>query len=274
MTKTFRHYAAAILASLGFALPASATTFSIDYTDLWYNAPVQAGIESEPGWGVNVIQQSEIIFATLFVYGTDGTPRWYVGPSTASNGANSFTGLLYSTTGTYFGTGWTGSGFIQAGTITFGFTSATTGTLSYTVGNVTVTKNIVRQSWRNDVLTGNYIGGTTARGPSSCGDDILISGELRVTHSSPSISMIVTFVSGAGQLGTCTYSGTYSQVGSIGAITGGSFNCTIGGVSNALFGTYSIAEITNSRNGFNGRLTHQDQFCTYTGFFGGIKDVI
>ncbi len=270
MTKTLRLYAAAILASLGFALPASATTFSIDYSDLWYNFPA----ESQPGWGINLIQQNEIIFATLFVYGTDGTPRWYVGPSTASNGANSFTGQLYSVTGSYFGASWTGATGTPVGTITLSFNSDSTGTLTYQVGNVVVTKNIVRQSWRNDSLTGNYIGGTTARG-ASCGGNggILISGELTVTHSSPSISMFVDFVNSANQSGRCTYTGTYSQVGSIGAINGGSFNCTIGGVNNALFGTFSVAEVTNSRNGFNGRLTGQDQFCAYTGFFGGIRDV-
>ena len=270
MTKTLRLYAAAILASLGFALPASATTFSIDYTDLWYNAPA----DSEAGWGVNVIQQNEVLFVTLFVYGTDGTPRWYVGSNVSSSGANSFTGLLYSVTGSYFGAGWSGATGTEVGNITLSFSSATTGTLNYRVGNVIVTKHIVRQSWRNDSLTGNYIGGTTARG-ASCGGSggILISGELTVTHSSPSISMIVDFVNSVGASGLCTYAGTYAQVGSIGAINGGSFNCTIGGVSNALVGTFSIAEITNSRNGFNGRLTGQDQFCAYTGFFGGIKDV-
>ena len=52
MKNTLRLYAAAILASCGFALPASATTLTIDYSDLWYNSPA----ESQAGWGVNVVR--------------------------------------------------------------------------------------------------------------------------------------------------------------------------------------------------------------------------
>ena len=268
MTQNLRRYAAVILASLGFAVPASATTFSIDYTDLWYNAPA----ESQSGWGVNLIQQNEIIFTTLFVYGTDGTPRWFVGPNTASSGANSFSGPLFTVTGSYFGAPWTGATGTQVGNINFTFNSDSTGTLTYNVGAVTVTKSIVRQGFRNDNLSGNFIGGTTARGP-ACPNGILISGELTVNHSNPPISMSVQFVNSNQQVGQCNYTGNYSQVGSLGAINNGQYTCNIGGTPNALVGTFSIAEITNSRNGFNGRITGQDQFCSYTGFFGGIKDV-
>jgi hypothetical protein len=42
-----------------------------DYTDLWYN-PL------EPGYGVNVVQQAENAFVTLFVYGANGEPLWLV----------------------------------------------------------------------------------------------------------------------------------------------------------------------------------------------------
>jgi len=71
MTSLLRRIAFAFVAAVGISLPASATTFSIDYTDLWY-------IPTESGWGLNVIQQGNVMFATLFVYGTDNTPRWYV----------------------------------------------------------------------------------------------------------------------------------------------------------------------------------------------------
>jgi len=56
------------LAAAAFALPALASTHSTDYTDLWY-------LPAESGWGVNVVQQNDIVFATFFVYGPDGTPR-------------------------------------------------------------------------------------------------------------------------------------------------------------------------------------------------------
>ena len=66
-----RRFAAAAILALGFSGPALATPDSIDYTDLWF-------VPAESGWGVNVIQQGNTLFATLFVYGSDQSPRWFV----------------------------------------------------------------------------------------------------------------------------------------------------------------------------------------------------
>ena len=270
MTK-LKNAVAVLLATLGFAAPASATTFSVDYTDLWYNFPA----ESESGWGINLIQQNDIIFATLFVYGPDGTPRWYVASGMGSSGANTFSGALFSTTGSYFAAPWAGlTSSPQVGTISINFTTPTNGTLNYSVNGTSITKSIVRQTFRTDNLEGKYIGGTTAIG-GSCGGDgsIFIHGEMTVNHSSPNITMGVHFFNGNGQEGQCNYSGNYSQVGSLGSIDGGSYDCTIGGTQHAVVGNFAVSEITTSRNGFAGRLTGSTQFCSYTGFFGGIKDV-
>ena len=272
MTPFLRRYAAVFCAALGFALPAQATTATIDYTDLWYNAPA----ESQSGWGVNVIQQNNILFVTLFVYGPDNTPRWYVASNVVSTGQNTFSGQLFNVgTGTWFGAPWGGISNVQTvGNIAFTFNTATTGTMVYSVNNVQVTKNIIRQTWAGDNLTGNYIGGTTAIG-SACGGNggILIHGELTVSHSSPTVNMFVDFVAANGAQGRCSYTGSYAQVGSVGAINNGTFNCTIGGQANALVGSFNVQEIRNTRNGFNGRFAGNDQFCAYTGYFGGIKDV-
>ena len=271
MITTIRRIAFAAVASLGLSLPASATTYSIDFSDLWYNNPP----ESQAGWGINLMQQNEVIFATMFVYGPDNKPTWYVASNMSPTGNNAFGGPLYSFTGPYFGAAWTGvSPPNQVGNINVVFSSATQGTLTYNVGGTSVTKTIVRQTWRNDNLSGNYIGGTTGLG-ASCGGNgaILIHGELTVTHSNSAITMRVDFVNGSGQTGTCNYTGTYSQVGSLGAVNGGSYNCTIGGQANAVTGNFSLSELANSRNGFNGRISGTTQFCSYNGFFGGIKDV-
>src|SRR5690606_32175309 len=42
-----------------------------NHTGLYYNP-------SESGWGINVSQQGDIAFATLFTYDTDGAPLWLV----------------------------------------------------------------------------------------------------------------------------------------------------------------------------------------------------
>jgi hypothetical protein len=71
MTRFSRRAAAAFAFALGCSAPAQATTFSPDFTDLWYNS-------AESGWGLNVIQQGNALFGTLFVYGSDNSARWFV----------------------------------------------------------------------------------------------------------------------------------------------------------------------------------------------------
>jgi hypothetical protein len=91
-----------VLRSLGSA------TFSVDgrsadndplwnLTDLWWDP-------AESGWGINIVQHgSGKIFATWFVYGSDGAPVWYVIPDgqwLASGVA--YSGQIYRTTGPQF----------------------------------------------------------------------------------------------------------------------------------------------------------------------------
>ncbi len=66
------------LRSLAFALtlavvaltPAAAR--AQDYTDIWWNA---GGTES--GWGVNFVQNENIVFATFYIYDVNRQPMWY-----------------------------------------------------------------------------------------------------------------------------------------------------------------------------------------------------
>ena len=276
MISTLKLPAAALLACLAVSLPAAATTYSTDYTDLWY-------IPSESGWGVNVIQQNETLFATLFVYGADTAPNWFVAsnvaPATAGN-QTTFTGTLYKTTGPFFGATQFDPDSVRVtvvGSITFTFTSATTATVQYVVNGTLVTKNVVRQTWRVNQLGGNYLGGLTAVGSGCSGGvsngNVLIFGTLAVTDtggqaSNKQVSMNVQFTSAGNQSSQCTFAGPYNQAGKLGTIAG-SWNCT---TSNA--GTFTISSIEANVNGFTGHFHGTDQFCTYDGQFGGVRDVL
>jgi hypothetical protein len=265
MTHILRRFAAAFLASMAFALPASATNFSTDYTDLWFN-------RNESGWGVNLIQQGNTIFATLFVYGTDQTPRWYVASSLVGSSSTSFTGPLYRTTGPYFGQAWTGGGpAVQVGTMTFNFNTPTTGTLSYSVDGVSVNKSVERQTWVGNNLGGLYLGGMVATGsPCTSGSNtsILVFNQFSVTHTaSNTVSIPVSFFVSGGASATCTFNGTYTQAGKMGNIVG-NWSCTTGNA-----GAFTISQIDVTIFGWNGKFTGNDQFCTYNGNFGGIRDV-
>lgn len=268
--KTLCRLAASLLLSLGLALPAAATTFSIDYTDLWYNAPA----ESQSGWGVNIIQQNEVLFVTLFIYDQANQPHWYVASNVNATSQTTFSGQLFNiANGTYFGAPWVGiSGVQTVGNIAFTFNSPTTGSMTYTINNVQVTKNIVRQTWRVDNLSGSYIGGVVGTGSAGCGQfGVLVNGNLEISHSQPNITFVVDFFNQVQS--QCRYTGTYNPTGSVGSVNG-TYVCTF--QNNAfpqLNGTFSMTELRNTRNGLNGRISGAHQNCSYNGYVGGFRDV-
>jgi hypothetical protein len=271
MTRLLKRYAVAFLAFFAASFSASAVTTGPDYTDQWWNA-------SESGWGVNFSQQDDTIFATLFVYGADNTPRWFVATLRPSGGA--FSGPLYSTTGPYFGAGSFNPASVaatQQGAMTVAFANAYSGTLIYSVGSVNVTKSIVRQSFDEQNIAGKYLGGLTAQGtncrsPTTNGP-ILIFDLLTVTQSGRNVSMLVEFTSTSGAASSCTYAGTLTTQGRLAQIANGTWNCIYGG-SPGNVGTFVMDQVDASVQGFTSRFTGSDQFCSYNGFFGGVKDVI
>jgi hypothetical protein len=278
MMRILRFAAVALLAALAFAQPARATTYSTDFTDLWY-------IPAESGWGLNLIQQNQTMFGTLFVYDTTTAPHWYVAselePTTSGN-TTTWMGTLYSTTGPYFGaSSFNPNNVVNTvvGTMNITFTSDTTASLLYTVNGAVITKTIQRQTFRGNVLTGNYLGGLTAQG-TSCHNGvsngaILIFGPLTVTHTNPQstssqVSMTVDFKPDANNnpQAHCTFTGAYTQSGKLGTIANGNWTCT---TSNQ--GTFTMTQIEASTNGLASKFHGTDQFCTYDGQFGGIRDI-
>jgi hypothetical protein len=274
MISLFKRSLAGLLVAIGFALPASATTYSTDFTDLWWAAPAA----SENGWGINLIQQNDVIFATLFVYGTDNTARWFVASDLRGNGGATFTGTLFQTTGPYFGAGAFNPANVTVtgvGSMSISFDTINTGTLTYSVNGVTVTKRVTRQTFATNNLAGKYLGGMTANGTgcTAGNQQVLIFDLMDVTHSANNtVSATVTFFNSQGVSSTCTFTGGYAQAGRLGSING-SFSCTFG-TQGGNQGTFTVSEIDASLNGFTGRFTGRDQFCSaYTGFFGGVRDV-
>lgn len=124
--------------AIASAIPPTAGNFS----DLWWNP-------SESGWGVNLAQEGDIVFATWFTYDAAGNPVWYVmsdGERTAP-AAKSWSGAFYTTTGPSFASHWdnTKVTVTNAGTASFAFTDASNGTFTATIGGQTITKSITRQ---------------------------------------------------------------------------------------------------------------------------------
>ena len=119
---------------------ATGTTLpAVDYTDLWWNP-------NETGWGVSLTQEFGIIVAVWFAYDANGKPVWYVASSCPVSG-NACTGDLYQVTGgSALTAAWNNSGIVvtKVGTVTFAFTDANNGLMSYSGNGVTGNRVITR----------------------------------------------------------------------------------------------------------------------------------
>ena len=121
-----------------FAFPAPPAPLQ----DMWW-----AGT-AENGWGMSVVQHRDMLFSVIYAYDAQGKPVWYVMPGGAWNEARTeFTGALYKPTGTPY-SAYDASKLVMnasLGTATIAFTSASRGTLDYTINGVSGHKSISRQ---------------------------------------------------------------------------------------------------------------------------------
>ena len=256
-----RKIAGALLAAL-LSLSAHATNFGTDSSDLWSNA-------GEQGWGVNVMQQNNTLFMTFFVYGPNNAPVWYVASAVTytgtSNGTLSYSGTLYQTAGPWFGGSFNPNSVTNrvVGTVTFNLASVNAATLTYTVDGVSVTKSLTRQTWTAENFSGNYVGGSSGT-LSGCtvngtAEDVDV---FSITQNGTSFSLSAANVQSNV---ACTYTGTYSQAGHMGAVTG-TFQCT-----NGTSGSFSLQELEGTLSGITARLTTANGGCGFSGRIGGAR---
>ena len=115
------------------------------YQDLWWNP-------AESGWGLNVAQQGQVVFATLFTYGANGQGLWLFMSRGERQGDGSYLGDLFRATGPAFNASpWTSITSTRVGTMRLRFANGESGTLDYSVDGVNVTKAISRQVFSSPV---------------------------------------------------------------------------------------------------------------------------
>ena len=103
---------------------------------------------SESGWGVNLTQQGDVLFATWFTYDENGHGMWLVMSRGERVGNASYEGTLYRTRGPAFNAVPFDPAQVVAtpvGSAAFSFTDADHGLFRYTVNGVTGAKPITRQ---------------------------------------------------------------------------------------------------------------------------------
>ena len=106
---------------------------------------------AEQAWGVNVVQQGDVLFATWFTYDSSSRGQWYVMSNLARQSDGRFTGGIQRTTGPAFSAQPFNPNLvsrIDVGTATFDF-NVSPATFTYTVGSVTQTRQIQRYVFAN-----------------------------------------------------------------------------------------------------------------------------
>jgi len=116
---------------------------------LWWNDPPG----SESGWGINLAQQGEVVFATWFTYDAAGKP-WWLSMAASKRADNVYEGELLATHGPAFDTvpfdpNLVSRTVVGAGTLVFD--DAGSGTFSYSVNGIAQTKAIARSVFADPV---------------------------------------------------------------------------------------------------------------------------
>jgi hypothetical protein len=231
-----------------------------NYSDLWWN-------QDEPGWGVNISQQADTLFATFFVYGTGGQAVWYsvtlTYQSTSANGVVTYGGTLYQTSGSPQGTPYDPAllRYRQVGDATIEFGDDAHGLLRYTADGVLVVRSIARQTFATISPEGTYLGATTdvtfnCKTPSRNGIVTADPGPLRITLVDGFATIYAP---------TCFYEGNYVQQGQVGSLDG-RYECT-----NGAQGAVTVSGLRVEKGGLVGNYTGRDASCEFRGNIGGAR---
>lgn len=252
MARPHRHFCIGLVASLvAIAATLSFAARAADYTDIWWAGP------AENGWGVNLVQNEDVVFATFYIYDISKQPTWYSSPMFVG-ASGIYSGTLFATTGPWFGGPWMGSAVATpAGTSVFTPTSATTGTLTYTinnvggVGSIVVSKSIQRSTFRTITIGGGYAG-TGLITWSGCVDSAnngttLYDIDPLVTQSGDYLR--IDFVYSAASI-ACTMSGVAVQEGQLFRISSATYTCPTGTNTTA-----TLYEVKATALGIEGRWT-------------------
>jgi hypothetical protein len=196
-------------------------------TDLWLKA-------GESGWGLNIIEQGDTQFGTLFVYDAAGQPRWYSAsnltyelcapPDSASDCHGRYRGALFESTGPGFGTAFNPAAVTrrQVGTMRIDYYGNDSANLEYTIDGVAVVKDSLRRfAFRANSLAGGYEGHMrTSDGGSDRG---VLLGPMIINVGESGDSVVMTMRSSS----TCTLRGTRAQYGRQ-VTLGGPYDCGAG----------------------------------------------
>lgn len=261
MKSTMRLLRTLLLATaVGTSAAAHATTAVTNYSDLW-------ATPGEPGWGLNISQQADTLFATLFTYDKGERAVWYsvtlTYQSTGPNGAVSYAGDLYETTGPALGQPYDPRlvRYRQVGRAAIDFGDAAHGFLAYSADGVLVTKQVTRLTFAAQSPVGDYVGATSdvtydCEDPKRNGLVTDDPGPFTIRQEDGGIVL---------RFPTCTFTGTYTQQGQIGQVDS-TYECTHQGRGETRF-----TSLRADQGGVTGVYEGRDRFCRFRGNVGGMR---
>jgi hypothetical protein len=221
------------------------------YSDLWWNP-------QESGWGLNLVQQQETAFVTLFVYDADGRPTWYFAPAARITHFGStgpiFAGTFYRARGPWHG-GRFDPGAVQTapvGELSLEVLAKDRMRVYYTAEDgVAVVKDVVRMTWDQPLIGAFYAGQFALRQVPAAGGppagmrdypgDVLV-------HFDPDTGQ--GFMRVDDPLRRCEYRGPYQTTGKLIRFSG-NYTCTTG---DAAQGTFEVNDLEVTANGISGYL--------------------
>ena len=249
------------------------TNVTTDVTDLWWNP-------SESGWGIQLVQNRDVVFATLFVYDLVGAPTFFVAvlENPPGGGTGTWSGPLYATTGPWFGGAFNPAVVTEAavGSMSFSLTGIGTGALQYSVGGTNVSKTIERQTLRLEdntdfwafVHTWKTSGGGCGAADAYNDSALPPTGVMHILNVDPDTA-VLTVQWRLAPVDICSATVQYTQTGRLGQYTG-ALSCPASGRS----GTLTMFELANRVKGLNGRYTMAwAHGCTWAGRFAGVSQI-
>lgn len=263
MIRRFKFLRAALFAAtLGTAGALAAAAPPINYSDQWSNA-------AEPGWGLSITQQADILFGALYIHDSGQLPTWYTATmnfGSENGGVRTYSGTLYKTSGAALGQPYNPA-LVQntaVGTMTVQFGDDAHGILTYNINGITVVKSVTRLTFATSEITGGYIGSTSdvtynCANPSRNGEVTTDPGAFSIAIENGGVVM---------RFPTCTINGTYTQQGQVGQIEG-TYGCTHGGN-----GTIKFTGLRSEKGGIVGTYVGRDDFsCSFRGNLGGMRNL-
>ncbi len=239
----------AAIAALALAGPAGTASANGETSDLWWDP-------NESGWGMNVVQQGEVAFVTLFVYGPDQRPTWYFAPDArvfalGESSRPAFRGTLFQASGPWLGGPFDPSK-VAARPVGYAILEPRADgrlRVEYQAEGVTVSKDVERQTFAAPELGFHCLGAFSLRvitGAGLPGEIVRYRADVRLEIEAGELRMGVI-----ADAGRCDYRAPYRPAGRFASATG-TVACEDGSV-----GTFRIADLELTRHGLSGYLREE-----------------